>query len=448
MRTEDDATLLRTYARDRTEVAFAELVRRHVDFVYAAALRQVNGDAHLAQDVVQLVFTDLARKAAKLAGYRVLAGWLFTSTRYAAANAVRTEARRRIREEEAHRMKTQNDDNAASLDWDQVRPVIDEALADLGDRDRDAILLRFFQGLDFPAVGTRLALTDNAARMRVDRALDRLRAALGKRGITSTSAALGLALGANAALAAPAGLASSATGAALAGVATGGMAAATITFMNLTKLQVGMAGAVLAGGTGLFLVQEQEAKRLRSEWAALSADAPAGAEIERLRSANAELERAALNASAIEVNEAEWEKLLAEAAAVQERVERDARLARKSARNAAPSSRAAGETVGVRQLDSAPRLTSQRPPQYPAVMRKLNMSGDVVVDFVIDATGKVVEAKVKESTNAGFELAALEAVQAWQFSPGLKGGRPVNTRVTQRLQFNAAGNAASVPDWF
>ena len=98
-RMNDDCDLLRRYARQRDEAAFAELVRRHVDLVYSAALRQVNGDAHLAQDATQLVFRDLARKAGALVSHRVLAGWLFTSTRFAVAKLVRSEQRRRTREQ-------------------------------------------------------------------------------------------------------------------------------------------------------------------------------------------------------------------------------------------------------------------------------------------------------------------------------------------------------------
>src|SRR5512133_927656 len=107
----DDAELLRRYGFERDEAAFAELVRRHVNLVYSAALRQLNGDAHLAADATQLVFTDLARKARALAGQRVLAGWLFTSTRYATAKLVRGERRRQARELQAHLMQdlTTND---------------------------------------------------------------------------------------------------------------------------------------------------------------------------------------------------------------------------------------------------------------------------------------------------------------------------------------------------
>src|SRR5882672_2771681 len=136
----DDATLLRRYAQDRSESAFAELVRRHLNLVYSAALRQVGGDSHLAQDVTQMVFTDLARKAASLAGHRVLAGWLFTSTRFAAAKLVRTERRRQSRELEAHTMNETLGGPEEKLDWERVRPVLDATLAELGDADREAIL--------------------------------------------------------------------------------------------------------------------------------------------------------------------------------------------------------------------------------------------------------------------------------------------------------------------
>lgn len=146
----DDATLLQSYASDRSESDFAELVRRHVNLVYSAALRQVNGDVHLAQDVTQLVFTDLARKAGSMANHRLLAGWLFTSTRFAASKLVRGEQRRRLREQEAQSMQEITaSDSTVSLEWERVRPVLDDALAELGERDREAILLRYLEGREF-----------------------------------------------------------------------------------------------------------------------------------------------------------------------------------------------------------------------------------------------------------------------------------------------------------
>src|SRR5215469_4014083 len=93
-----DCELLREFARTNSEDAFAELVKRHLNLVYSAALRQVNGDAHLAKDIAQTVFTDLARKARSLAGRENLSGWLYTSTHFAAAKIIRGESRRRDRE--------------------------------------------------------------------------------------------------------------------------------------------------------------------------------------------------------------------------------------------------------------------------------------------------------------------------------------------------------------
>jgi RNA polymerase sigma factor (sigma-70 family) len=204
----DDAELLRRCGEEGANDAFSELVQRHVNLVYSAALRQLNGDAHLAADATQLVFTDLARKAKSLTGHRVLAGWLFTSTRYATAKLVRGERRRHAREVEAQLMQEiTQDDPAAQLDWERVRPVLDEVIGELGDHDREAILLRFFEGRDFTSVGARLGLSDNTARMRVERALEKLRGLLHRRGVTSTTAALAVALANQAVVAAPAGLA-------------------------------------------------------------------------------------------------------------------------------------------------------------------------------------------------------------------------------------------------
>ena len=208
----DDAELLRRYADEKSEEAFAEFVRRNLGLVYHAALRQCGGDAHRAEDVASAVFTDVARKAGSLARRLALAGWLHTSTCYAAAQAVRGEVRRQRREREAHAMNEiqakANGDSAAAAEWEQMRPVIDEALHALPERDREAVLARFFEGRAFAEIGARLALSEDAARMRVERALEKLRVALVKRGVTSTTAAvLGVALANQAGAAVPAGLA-------------------------------------------------------------------------------------------------------------------------------------------------------------------------------------------------------------------------------------------------
>src|SRR5271156_4598051 len=178
-----DSELLARFARTNSEDAFAELVKRHVNLVYSAALRQVNGDTHLAQDVAQTVFTDLARKAGSLARRETLTGWLYTSAHFAAAKIVRGENRRRDREEKFMREPTS--ETAPEADWENLRPTLDDAMHELKETDREAILLRYFENRQFAEVGAKLGLNENAARMRVERALEKLRAVFAKRGVTT-----------------------------------------------------------------------------------------------------------------------------------------------------------------------------------------------------------------------------------------------------------------------
>jgi RNA polymerase sigma factor (sigma-70 family) len=254
-----DSELLRRYAEEKSDDAFAELVRRHVDLVYSAAMRQVNGDAHRAKDVAQVVFTTLARKAPKLTSHPVLAGWLYTATHHAAARTVRSESRRRLREQAALHMQHSASDPAASIDWDAVRPVLDDAMRDLSEPDREAVILRFFARRTFADIGAALNVTEDAARMRVDRALDKLHGLLERRGISSTTSALAMILAQEAVVAAPASLAATLTGAALttAGTATVDL----LSYMTTTKLiSVSAAAlAILSLGTSIHFVRRDHA---------------------------------------------------------------------------------------------------------------------------------------------------------------------------------------------
>ena len=218
MPTIPDSELLRRYAVDRSEDAFAELVSRHVDLVYSAALRQVSGDGHHAEDITQAVFTELAKRAGRLVQHPSLPGWLYTTTRLMAARVRRTENRRLVREQEAHVMNAIESNPSSEANWDELRPLLDDVMHELDDKDRTVVLLRYFKNQSLKEVGDAIGLGDNAARMRVDRALEKLRAALARRGVKTTGALLAGALCTNAVLSAPAGLAGTVTTASLAAV--------------------------------------------------------------------------------------------------------------------------------------------------------------------------------------------------------------------------------------
>ena len=255
-----DSELLRDYARTNRQEAFAELVRRHVDLVYSTALRRVNGDAQLAQDAAQTVFIDLARKAAPLSRRASLGGWLYTSAYFAAAKMARTEHRRRDREEQAMREPTH--DSAPEADWESIRPALDDAMHELKEADREALVLRYFENRPFAEVGAKLGLNENAARMRVERALEKLRLAFARRGV-ATSAGLAAAISAHAVQSAPTGLAVTLTTASVASSGTGTLT--VLKLMTAAKFKLGLGALVIAGAATTLVVQHQAQQKQRAE---------------------------------------------------------------------------------------------------------------------------------------------------------------------------------------
>jgi RNA polymerase sigma factor (sigma-70 family) len=197
----DDMALVREYAAHQSEAAFAELVSRHLSLVYSAAMRQMRAP-HLAEEVAQTVFIILARKAARLRAGTVLPAWLLTTTRYAASAQMRTAIRRQQREQEAHMQSLLNEPDP----WPEIAPLLDEAIASLGETDRNAIVLRFFQNKPLAEVGAGLGASEDAARVRVNRALEKLRKLFAKRGVTLSATVIASAVAANSVQAAPAGL--------------------------------------------------------------------------------------------------------------------------------------------------------------------------------------------------------------------------------------------------
>lgn len=260
---ESDLELLEQYARDGLESAFTEVVQRHINLVYSAALRQVRSP-ELAEEVAQSAFTDLARNAKRLAPDTILTAWLYQVTRRTAIDVVRRESRRQLREQIATEMNAMN---ATTDDWNQIEPLLDEAMEALDATDRSAVLLRYFENRSFREVGERLGASDDAAQKRVSRAVDRLREFFSKRGVAVGASGLVAILTANAVQAAPVGLALTiSTSATLGATAVVATTSATITkAIVMTTLQKSLiAGAiVLAAGAGIY--EAHQTSRLRKQ---------------------------------------------------------------------------------------------------------------------------------------------------------------------------------------
>ncbi len=311
----DDWQLLRSYASDDSQDAFTEIVTRHVNLVYSAALRQVC-EAELARDVTQVVFANLARQAKSLKPKGTLAGWLYRDASFTSRDVLRRERRRFAREQEAVAMQ----DAEMSRDWRQIQPRLDAALSQLGQIDRDAVLLRFFEQRNLKEIGSVLGMEEDSARKRVSRALEKLRMLLAREGITTTDDALSGALTGYAVQAAPAGLAAGILATSLAG---GSAAAATGTttlielFAMTTKLKATIAAIAVAAsiGTPLFM-QHAEIKSLRDENQALVAQASqfAALQSENERLSNRVAQTAAVDNTISDEQRAELNRLRAEVA--------------------------------------------------------------------------------------------------------------------------------------
>jgi RNA polymerase sigma factor (sigma-70 family) len=157
----DDIELLRQYAVENSEAAFAALVGRHVNLVYSVALRSV-GNPHAAEEITQAVFIILARKAKSFSRQTILSGWLHQTTRLTAANFLRTEIRRQNREQEAFMQSAFSETET----WTQIAPLLDDAISKLGGRDRDAILLRYFENKSAREMAAALRVDEPAAQRR------------------------------------------------------------------------------------------------------------------------------------------------------------------------------------------------------------------------------------------------------------------------------------------
>jgi RNA polymerase sigma factor (sigma-70 family) len=262
-----DLDLLRQFVRDNSQNAFDEIVRRHLDLVYSAALRQVRSP-QLAEEIAQSVFADLARQAGKLnwatGGPPVLTAWLYAVTRRTAIDTIRKESRRQLREQIAVEM---NRMNATANEWMQIAPLLDEAMAALDETDRSAVLLRYFENKSLREVGAALGASEDAAQKRVSRAVERLREFFSKRNVAVGTSGLVVLISTNAVQSAPVGLAIAISSVALAGtaVSTSTVTAATTKTLAMTAVQKALATATVAVMVGGGIYETRQAAQLRDQ---------------------------------------------------------------------------------------------------------------------------------------------------------------------------------------
>lgn len=298
----DDTVMLRRYVEDASEEAFTALVRKHLDLVYSAALRRTGGDPHRAAEVAQEVFTALAHQARTLVHHPVLSAWLHATTRNVASNARIAKQRRERRQHIAMELETAQM-SEATPEWDRLRPVLDAAIDELPGRDRLSVVMRFLERRPFREIGAAMRISEDAARMRTERALEKLREGLVRRGITSTAEALATVVAAHATVSAPVGLAASIAAESLATSVAGGTVVSTIVIAGklvataaISALVAFGAGSLMAKNRvltstpalasaqpGAFSALAAENRRLDGELQRLNA------EMESLKTANARL---------------------------------------------------------------------------------------------------------------------------------------------------------------
>ncbi|MEY2465669.1 MAG: hypothetical protein QOD03_190 [Verrucomicrobiota bacterium] len=256
--------LMREFAASNSEPAFATLVGRHIGLVHSAALRQV-GEAHLAEEITQAVFIILARKAASLGPNTVLSAWLYRTTRYAARDALKARRRRDAREQEAYMQSTLNQPDTDAA-WVQLAPLLDDAMNELGETDRAALVLRFFENKTAREIAEALRMKEDTAQKRVARALGKLRALFVKRGVTLTATVIAGAVAANSVQAVPAGFATAITATALSGTSltTAAVIAATKA-LAMTTLQKTLVTVALVATLGVGIFEAHQNSQLREK---------------------------------------------------------------------------------------------------------------------------------------------------------------------------------------
>jgi len=419
MHEQSDVQLLRDYAEGGHEAAFRELVTRHTDLVYSAALRQVNSP-DLAGDIAQGVFTDLARKARQVAAQmpdgNSLAGWLHRSTRYAALNHWRDTRRRLANERQAMEQLLINSEPAP--EWELIRPMLDEALDSLGDEEREALLLRYFKNQDFRAVGLALGISDDTAQKRVSRATERLHEFFSKRKVTIGAGGLVALISANAIQAAPVGLTAAISAAAVVSATAVSTSTATVTtkIIAMTTLQKTLIATVLAVAAGAGIYEALQARQLREQNQALQQhQAPLAGQLQQLRrehdDATNRLAALADELARVKKNPSEVLKLRGEVGALrQEKAAADSQsaiskvTANPETRNAMREQQKMGMSAIYSGLAKRLKLAPEKTEQFNDLLADHVMDGvDLITQTLHDAKPQAETRQIFSGWDAAFQ---------------------------------------------
>jgi RNA polymerase sigma factor (sigma-70 family) len=292
--TSESRKLLQDFADTASETAFRELVSRYTNLVYSVAIRFVDGDIQLAQEVTQTVFIDLARLARKIRRDAPVGAWLHRHACYVSSNLLRAERRRRSRERQAVEMENLRYSSESA--YDQVAPIVDQAINQLNEGDRKVIVLRFFEQTSFRVIGQAVGISEDAARLRVTRALEKLHFLLKKRGVAVPGAALATVLATSAVMTAPSGLAASISTTALVKVLAGNSPGMTIfKLLIMSKLKATIVGAVIIAGVAIpVTVHKQAQAKIRDRDALLQQQSD---QLSALQDENARLSNLVVSAS-------------------------------------------------------------------------------------------------------------------------------------------------------
>ncbi|MDQ8185396.1 TonB family protein [Pelagicoccus sp. SDUM812002] len=423
---ESDFELLGRFYSKCDEAAFTLLVERHLKIVFAVAQNCLGGDAQLAEDVCQIVFAQLARKAKSLHHDNVKA-WLFKTSRFTAAKIVRSRTRQSAKERRYEQMS----EKTVSDESEELKAFIDESIEQLPQSDQEAILLRYFESMDYNTIGTRLGMQPNAARMKVSRALDKLQTRFKGRGIATTATALSAALTGYASCSLPAHLATSVATVSLANIGS----LASVGLVSALKLPLVATAATIVAGLALEQQTTPETADPVAQDTQLlivheETEVPQPTEttrtLDKIDIAYAALDQdATVLAQRLKEVESQIQKL----------------------HHRRPQG---GKVYSIKELDMKPRATAMMMPDYPVAHAVTQESGSAVVEFILGVDGKTSDLRVLKASHPDFAESALKAVAKSEFTPGRIGSTAVQTHVRIPIHFtpSAAEGQPKTKNWF